>query len=174
MDTNLFWMLRGNYAERKALLAAAKREFLEAAILDMEYNDFLRSRADAKDSDADKDDILNGKRIPYMGWFYRHLNFSEGCLPLGFSGGYVAFMATNKWDNDERDTTPEEFEQIMAYIDAAMKANERGGALSEIVAGTNAELKKLRDYLQTLPRLPARHSSGNSDGRSHDGGSEGL
>ena len=156
MDTNLFWGLRGTYAERKAKLAGANREWLEAAILDREYNDFLRQRADTKYDDEDAPDVLHGKRVPYMGWFYRHMEFSEGRLPLGFNSGYVAFMANNKWDYHERYTTPEEFERIMVYIDAAMKANEQGGALDRIIRDTNAELKKLRGYMQTLPRVVDR------------------
>lgn len=154
MDTNLYWRLRGTYSERKETLEKMSPEFLRAAVLDSEYNEFISDRSSASDTDEDKDDILNGKRVPYMGWFWRHLEFHEGRLPLGFSNGYVAFMANNKWDYHERYTTPEEFTTIMGFIDAAMAENQKGGELGEIRRRTNAELKKLRDYLQTLPRHP--------------------
>lgn len=149
MDTNLYWGLRGDYAKRKSTLAAAKREWLEAAILDSEYNDFLRERADFKDGDAD-DQHGHGKRLPYIGWFWRHLNFSEGSLPLGDCGSFIGFMPNNKWDYPERDTTPDEFAAIMRIIDEAMAANEQGGDLSKIIASTNAKLDELWSLLQTF------------------------
>lgn len=147
-DTNLFWTLRGTYAERKAKLAAWPKDRLEASILDREYNDFLRSRADFND---EQEKVAGrGKRLPYIGWFWRHLEFSDGALPLGNCGEFVGFIADNKWDYPERMTAPEEFAQIMAIIDAAMKANEQGGEINAIEAATNAELEKLWHYLQTL------------------------
>lgn len=153
MDTNLYWSVRGNFEQRKSRLAELPKDYLEACVLDREYNDFLRSRADADEKDADHAHILNGKRVPYMGWFWRHLDFHAGRLPLGFHEGYVGFMANNKWDYHERDTTPEEFATIMGFIDAAMVENQKGGSLDKIIDDTNAELKKLRDYVQTLPRV---------------------
>ena len=41
---NPYWTIRGTYAERKEALASMSREWLEAAILDSEYNDFIRGR----------------------------------------------------------------------------------------------------------------------------------
>jgi len=153
MDTNLYWALRGTYTERKEKLEKMDPAYLRASILDAEYNDFLRARSDANDEDEDHSDILHGKRVPYMGWFYRHMEFHEGRLPLGFHDGWVAFMANNKWDYHERYTTPEEFTTIMSFIDAAMAESQKGGSLDQIIRNTRAELKKLRDYLQTLPRV---------------------
>jgi hypothetical protein len=153
VDTNLYFRLRGTYEERRQKLEAMPPEYLRAAILDSEYNEFLRSRSDADDKDEDYGEILNGKRVPYLGWFWRHLEFHEGKLPLGFCDGYVGFMANNKWDYHERNTTPEEFVSIMGFIDAAMTAGEAGGELTTIHRNIRAELKKLRDYVQTLPRV---------------------
>jgi len=152
-DTDLYWRLRGSYSDKKDQLSKEPREWLEATILDDQYNDFLRSRSDADEKDDDYADILNGKRIPYMGWFWRHLEFSDGHLPLGFDQGYVGFMANNKWDHHERNTTPEEFSKIMGFIDDAMVAEQRGGELRSIESDVRSHLKLLRDYLQTLPRV---------------------
>ena len=49
MDTNLYWRVRGTYDQRKEKLKNESKEFLEAAILDGEYNDFLRGRSDYRD-----------------------------------------------------------------------------------------------------------------------------
>lgn len=148
MDTNLFWRLRGTYAERKNAVAGWDRALIEACIIDGEYNDFLRSRSDYGDGDADKHG--HGKRLPYIGWYWRHLPFASGALPLGNCGSYIGFMANNKWGYDERDTTAEEFASIMVIIDEAMRLNEQGGDLSKIVERTHAKLDELWDYLQTL------------------------
>ncbi len=175
-DTNLYWRLRGTYAERREKLAAFDKSFLEAAILDAEYNEFLSSRADfpfnqeANLRDSQRDRRGHGKRLPYVGWYWRHLEFSDGALPIGDCGQFVGFMANNKWDYPERLTTPEEFACIMAIIDAAMVLNEKGGELTEITDTTLAKLDELWDYLQ---RLDVR-GTGYRVGREPDANAEPL
>ena len=148
MDTNLYWRLRGDYAKRKEALSGFSREFLEAAILDGEYNDFLRERADFKDTDTDPNGY--GKRLPYIGWFWRHLEFSDGHLPIGNCGQFIGFMPNNKWDYPERLTTADEFASIIKIIDEAMTLNAQGGDLSKIISSTNAKLDELWPLLQTF------------------------
>lgn len=179
IETDLFWTLRGTYAERKKTLEKMTAKYLRAAILDSEYNKFLRNCCNVNEYDKDRTRIRHGKRVPYVGWFWRHLEFHKGRLPIGFigrappaprlptprswrsvvrdrpgRGGYVGFMANNKWGHHERLTTPEEFDTIMGFIDAAMAESQKGGELEEMVRKTHAELKKLRDYVQTLPLVP--------------------
>lgn len=147
-DTNLYLQLRGSYAERKATLAAEDRAWLEAAILDGEYNDFLRDLADYREGAVDPHG--HGKRVPYIGWYWRHVAFSAGTFSIGNCGDFIGFMENNKWGYPERLVTPDEFAAVMAIIDAAMVANSRGGRLDQIVAATHAEIDRLWDYLQTL------------------------
>jgi hypothetical protein len=148
MDTNLYWMLRGTFDERKKKLEEADPAWLRACILDGEYNNFLADRADF---DKDEEDPRgHGKRLPYIGWYWRHLQFSDGHLPIGDCGDFIGFIANNKWGHPQRDTTPEEFARIMELIDAAMLENQEGGSLDEIVKKTHAKLDELWDYLQTL------------------------
>lgn len=145
---NLYWGLRGTYIERKEQLAKADRNWLEASILDSEYNRFLSKRSSYRDED--KDPYGHGKRLPYIGWFWRHLHFSAGAVPIGDCGEFIGFMANNKWDYPERMTTPEEFTQIMAIIDEAIRLDEQGGCLDKIIENTNEKLDELWTYLQTL------------------------
>lgn len=141
MDTNTYWAVRGNYAERKAKLADMPREWLEAAILDRQYNEFISALADDKDS----------KRVPYIGWFWRHIEFSDPTsIPIGDCGDFIGFMANNKWDYPERNLTAEEAAHVIAIVDEAMRLNQQGGNLAEIEAATNNKLRDLWDYLQTL------------------------
>lgn len=149
MDTNLYWRLRGTYAERKAKLAEFPREFLEAAILDSEYNEFIRGRANFRD--GDKDSNGSGKRVPYIGWFWRHVAFSNlTSVPIGNCGEFIGFIENNKWDHPERTLTAEEGAKVMEIIDEAMRLNQQGGELGEIERSTNAKLGELWDFMQTL------------------------
>lgn len=148
MDTNLYWNLRGNYAERKRFLSGMSKDFLEAAILDEEYNNFLRDYADYKSDENDPRG--HGKRLPYIGWYWRHLNFSSGSLPIGNCGAFIGFMANNKWYYDERKTTPEEFAAIVEIVDEAMRLNSEGGDLATIQKNTHEKLDELWPLLQTM------------------------
>lgn len=150
MDTNLYWQVRGTYAERKAKLESMPREWLEAAILDSEYNSFIAERADFP-PDSNEDERGHGKRVPYIGWFWRHIEFSNLTgIPIGQCGNFVGFMANNKWDYPERTLTAEEGAHVVAIIDEAMRLNQKGGELSKIAAETNSKLGELWDYMQTL------------------------
>lgn len=147
-ETNLYWNLRGNYEARKKKLSSFSKKFLEDAILDQEYNNFLRDWADYKDDDTAKN--THGKRLPYIGWYWRHLNFSSGSLPIGNCGSFIGFIANNKWNYNERLTTPEEFSAIMAIIDEAMRLSTEGGILSKIVERTEEKISELWPLLQTM------------------------
>lgn len=147
MDTNLYWCLRGPFSERTEKLEAMSKEYLEAAILDTEYNDFLRSHADLGD---DEDIHGHGKRLPYIGWFWRHLRFHSKRLPIGNCGSFIGFIENNKWDYPQRHTTEDEFASIIAIVDEAMRLDQEGGQLSEIVARRNSKLNELWPLLQMM------------------------
>ncbi len=62
---------------------------------------------------CDNWDIGHGKCIPYVGWYWREVNFDDKNYVFGIiPGEFVGFMENNKWDCDYRDTTPEEWEEI--------------------------------------------------------------
>ena len=149
MDTNLYWTVRGKYDERKKKLAEMEREVLEASILDGQYNDFVSDRADY--AEDEKDEHGHGKRVPYVGWYWRHIEFSTPkAIPIGDCGSFVGFMANNKWDYPERRMTEEEARGAVAIIDAAIEESEKGGESSEIRKKTNEKLDELWAYMQTI------------------------
>lgn len=148
MDTNLYWVLRGTYSERKEQLSSRPKEWLEAAILDSEYNRFLSLHADYDKHDWGKHDC--GKRLPYIGWYWRHIEFSGDQIPIGDCDEFIGFMANNKWDYPERYLTQEEKDHVMSIIDEAMRLSSQGGLGSEIISNTEAKLDELWDYMQTL------------------------
>lgn len=150
MDTNLYWTLRGSYATRKYKLSTAPREYLEASILDAEYNDFLRPRSDYKDGETDIHGG-HGKRLPYIGWYWRHVTFHDlTTIQIGNCGPFVGFMPNNKWDYPQRMMTEDEGKRVMEIIDEAMKIDEEGGDVAKINEKVKAKLDELWVYMQTL------------------------
>lgn len=82
-----------------------------------------------------KDDLpyvaFGGKAIPYIGWFWRYVDFDSkhyeengywfGVLPDENRG----FMENNKWEYDEVLATPEEWKEIKRLIIKALKNQTR-------------------------------------------------
>ena len=143
MTTNLYFALRGNFKEKQEKLASWSKEFLESVILDSEYNQFMRDWADKEN------DHGCGKRIPYIGWYWRHVEFS-GDIPIGDCGEFIGFMVNNKWDHPERYLDDVEKMEVIRIIDEAMYLNQQGGLGSEILKNVEGKLEELWDYMQTL------------------------
>ncbi len=129
---------------REALLEESREE-LARALFNERYNAFCRRWADTEDGE---------KRIPYMGWFWRDVDFWSRRIPLGFGQSLVAFMEKNKWDHYSRLATVEEVEAIMAALDEAMACSLQGGVVTEAIEATNRALKRLWDWMQELPMSP--------------------
>lgn len=148
METQIYWLLNDKYSAVKEKLTELSREHLEAVIIDSKYNDFLSDKANFSASENKSD---HGKRIPYIGWWWRHIQFSNlKQIPIGDCGGFIGFMANNKWDYPERYLTESEALEVISIIDSAMLENRKGGCLADIIAATDKELARLWDYLQSL------------------------
>jgi len=47
-------------------------------------------------------EAFGGKCIPYIGWFWRNVDFNaDGCYFGVLSDGKIGFMENNKWDYEE-------------------------------------------------------------------------
>lgn len=139
MDTDLFWNLRGNYKERKEKLSKMSHEYLEAAILDSCYNNFIIN--------IEEDNTTDVKIIPYIGLYWCHVTFSDfTIIRIGDCGEFIGFMENNKWDHPERYLTEDEGYNIIAFLDNAMRIQD--GASSE--ATLDIVPQNLWDYMQTL------------------------
>lgn len=115
------------------------------------YNDWLADLADFEAKDAEFDDTTTGKRIPYIGWFWRDVDFAEKRIPIGKSeSGYVAIMESNKWGYSGRLMTEAEAETFIRFLDTAhaqrAKVNDQGAGKRE-AEQTFAELRR---WMQTL------------------------
>lgn len=149
MSDSLYWFATDKSAnEFRAALADADRKVLERMLFNARYNDFCSARANV--DDEENPDIENGKRIPYLGWFWRNVNFFSRRIPIGFCHGYVGFMVNNKWDHDEREMSEEEVDKTMAFLDAAMQESRKGGNVAEIEKSVADKLDELRAWMQAL------------------------
>ena len=85
-----------------------------------------------------------GKVIPYIGWYWREVDFTQPTFPVGDCGQFAGFMESNKWNYSYRDASPERCAAIVA-------------ALKQAVAAPNDErLQLVFDLIQALPlEVPA-------------------
>ena len=86
-----------------------------------------------------------GKRIPYIGWMWRDVDFAGRRIPVGNTGTYKGIMESNKWGYPERLMTEEEATKFIGYLDAAFAKQDWG-------AKEQAEQiwAELRAWFQTL------------------------
>lgn len=104
------------------------------------YNAFCSENADNRDRP-------HGKAIPYLGWFWRDIDFTGPPIPIGKcthpgeGAPFVGFMVNNKWGYPERNLTEGERLQVIAYLDKAMELEGED---------KDAALMELWDYMQTL------------------------
>lgn len=89
------------------------------------------------DLDAPDDDDLSpngsGKAVPYIGWFWREVDFDAEGYEFGvIPGEFIGFMENNKWDYGyTRKTSPEEWAEIKRLIGELVNepTKERAGAV---------------------------------------------
>ncbi len=90
---------------------------------------------------CDRDDlaIIGGKCIPYIGWYWRDVDFDAKTYQFGIiTGGYMGFMENNKWGYEStRDLTPKEWETVKKLL---VKAVENP---------TKETTSRVWDYIQT-------------------------
>ena len=139
-----------NIPEDRAALEAKGVEALAIEILNMKLNHLVGAYANYDEDDEDANE--HGKRVPYIGWFWRSVDFAspEPYIPIGNCGEFVGFMESNKWDYPQRDLTPEEAEQVIAIVVEAYNIDRGGGILSDIVKNAGDKLAELWPLLQTF------------------------
>lgn len=150
--TSLYWTTSGKrYADIVAALEAVDAPTMRRLIVNEHYNDFCREHSNPPKER--EDEFLNGKPIPYMGWFWRATNFADKRISIGFSDGYVGVMENNKWDYHERYMTIAEVDQFVSLLDDAISAGRQGGSLDQIVKNKWDAIAKIGPWMQSLPRI---------------------
>lgn len=143
-----YWAVRGDTIDEAiARLNCYTKDDLIRLVVNNRLNDFVAHYADyGKD---EEDEHGHGKRVPYIGWFWRATDFIGGRIPIGRCE-FIGVMENNKWDYPERYLTPKEVEQVVNIVWEAKKLSEAGGEIREIRRKTTAKLAELWDLLQTF------------------------
>ncbi len=97
-------------------LAALKSRSKEELINNL-YNHQVAEWADYDDNQKGKHGY--GKRIPYIGWFWRHTDFANKRISIGNCGDFIGVMENNKWDYPEREMTEQEADTFIDYLEQA-------------------------------------------------------
>jgi hypothetical protein len=135
--------------ERKRELAKCSKAALINDIINDDLNRFVGHYAEVPEGDADPHG--HGKRVPYIGWFWRSVDFANGVYYIGNCGEFVGFMENNKWGYPERRLTPDEASRVTDIVCEAYRISHAGGNAAEIVRDTKAKLDELWDLLQSFP-----------------------
>jgi hypothetical protein len=115
------------------------------------YNDRVSSLADYTDQEETTIDKHNhGKRIPYIGWFWRATGFVTKDISIGNCGDFIGVMENNKWGYAERHMTEEEADKFIEYLERAFAERSKGGTVSETDAKSEVVFNELWDWMQTL------------------------
>jgi len=85
-----------------------------------------------------------GKRIPYIGWFWRNTDFVDKDITIGYCGNFVGIMENNKWGYAERRMTIEEVDKFIEYLEKGFSERGKDKAAAEVV------YNELWDWFQTL------------------------
>lgn len=80
-------------------------------------NDELNSKIEEI---CDDETLLNigesGKSIPYIGWFWRWVDFDEPTITIGNCGEFNGFMENNKWGYNSLEIGSKEVKDLMIDI----------------------------------------------------------
>lgn len=134
--------------QREALAKRTKQQLIDDAI-NTTLNDLVGQLANYEEGESDPHG--HGKRVPYVGWYWRSVDFASSDYRIGDCGSFVGFMENNKWDYPERRMTPDEAAQVTAIVCEAYDINRGGGILSDILANTRAKVDELWPLLQSFP-----------------------
>lgn len=115
-------------------------------------NDLYNSRVSdwADYSDGDKDPHGHGKRIPYIGWYWRNTDFVNKKISIGNGGSFIGIMENNKWGYAERFMTESEVDKFMDYLEEAFAERGKGGLVSELYENAERVILRMWDWFQTL------------------------
>jgi hypothetical protein len=147
-DNSDYFVVRGDSLEESLnTIMEYEKEDLAKLIVNNRLNDFISEYANYKDDERGNN---HGKRVPYVGWFWRATDFVGGNIPIGDCGDFIGVMENNKWDYPERLLTKEEAEKVTKIVWEAKILSEKGGSVAEIIDSTKAKLEELWDLFQTF------------------------
>lgn len=151
-----YWLVRGkDISECTEKISEYEKEDLVALIINNRLNDFVSHYSDYEENEQPQDrSVINGKghgkRIPYIGWFWRSTDFVAGNISIGDCGDFIGVMENNKWGYPERKLTGEEAKKVQDIVWKAKVLSEQGGCVADIEKQTRAKLEELWGLFQTF------------------------
>lgn len=91
-----------------------------------------------------------GKRIPYIGWFWRDTDFAGKKIRIGDTGGFIGVMESNKWGYPERVMTEQEVDTFIGFLERGFSYENADVNEKKPKARAEEEFRKLYDWFQTL------------------------
>lgn len=156
------------WRERLTELHKTPQATLADRLFDDHINQFIASECDISKGDPDPHGF--GKRIPFIGFYWRDCPWSERRTPrgethasltyiqIGKCAQFVGFMENNKWGYLQRDLTTAEVETILGMIDDAATAYGKAGTHAKLREETDIQWAKLWAYMQTL-EIPTKEGT---------------
>lgn len=127
-----------------------KQETKEALINEL-YNRRVASLADFESDEKVYDDTGTGKRIPYIGWFWRDADFVNAQITIGRTGnGYIGVMGNNKWGYPEREMTEQEASTFIDFLEAAFAERSKIDTTKEHTTRSEKIFAEMRAWFQSL------------------------
>lgn len=145
-----------SFADYAAMLAGSDHTELAAVAANTLLNAWCSDVADYSQREADSretDRRGHGKRLPYVGWYWRSVDFARKRVTVADCSDFIGFCENNKWGYPERSLNNEEADQVIAFLWRARTEGSKGGSLSDLDAARDAVLTELWDWMQTLTDL---------------------
>lgn len=121
---------------------------LVTMIVNTDLNEFVGGMADYRDGEDDPHG--HGKRVPYVGWFWRSTDWVGGRISIGDCGEFIGVMENNKWDYPQRRLTDGEARAVTEIVWEARDLSRAGGSLADSTRLTNEKLDELWALFQTF------------------------
>ena len=146
-----YWVVRGKTIKEaiNKINQYGKKDLVNL-IVNNRLNHFISEYADYNEDKESKNHCGSGKRIPYIGWYWRATNFVEREISIGDCGDFIGVMENNKWDNPERLLTKSEADKVVKIVWEAKELSEEGGDVREIEERTKKKLEKLWELFQSF------------------------
>lgn len=88
----------------------------------------------------------HGKRIPYIGWFWRNTDFVGKRVSIGDCGSFIGVMENNKWGYAEREMTAEEVDKFIEYIERGFAGQDKAEEVFNELWGWFQTLRDTGDW----------------------------
>jgi hypothetical protein len=91
-----------------------------------------------------------GKRVPYIGWYWRECNFAAGDVSIGDCVSFTGFMQNNKWGHPERRMTRFECDMVQEFVREAKALNNGNDDMHRLTPAAEAKMREFWAWMQTL------------------------